>query len=56
MAFPGYDALRKRHPDTGVTLVDKRKTSTDFPDYVKTNDKLGEKDIYVHRDDVGKTF
>jgi hypothetical protein len=56
MAFPGYDALRKRHPDTGFILIDKRKTAEEFPDYVKTNEKLGDKDIYVHKDDSGKIF
>ena len=56
MAFQGYNAYRKRYPDTGITLTDKRKTNIEagFPDHVKTGKKIGAHDEWVHKDDTGK--
>lgn len=54
MAFPGYDAYRKRYPDTGLTLVKKGEQPERFADWIATGVKLGSKDEYVHKDDVGK--
>lgn len=56
MAFEGYRAYRNRYPDTGITLVDKRKTNTEagFTDHVKTENKVGAHEEWVHKDDVGK--
>lgn len=56
MPFEGYNAYRKRFPDTGVTLADKRSTNIEagFPDHVKTGKKVGAHDEWVHSGDVGK--
>ena len=56
MPFEGYNAYRKRYPDTGITLADKRKTNVEagFPDHVKTGKKISAHDEWVHKDDTGK--
>lgn len=56
MPFQGYNAYRNRYPDTGITLVDKRKTNVEagFPDHVKTGKKVGAHDEWAHTGDVGK--
>ncbi len=56
MPFEGYNAYRNRYPDTGITLVDKRKTNVEagFPDHVKTGNKIAAHDEWTHKDDVGK--
>lgn len=56
MAFPGYDAYRNRHPDTGITLVRKGDKPEKFANWVASGKKLSGKDEYVHVDDLSKTF
>lgn len=56
MVFPGYDAYRNRHPDTGITLVRKGDQPERFADWIATGKKLGGKDEFVHKDDAGKTY
>lgn len=56
MPFQGYNAYRKRYPNTGITLADKRVSNIEagFPDHVKTGYTVGAHDEWVHEKDVGK--